>query len=487
MLSRLWASALLCLLVGGCAQGALCEEGEGCDDPGGESLSCTPGEARCVGNAVQRCTLEGVYGASTPCLSGETCAEGVCQTPGQAGCGAPQCSLGEGRCDGEGLAECATDANGCLVWGAPRPCFGGAACEDGRCLDEACPAGCDYGDRRCLDVNTWAECVDKSGCPAWGPPQSCLQTETCGGGACQPAGQGCVDDCAVEGERICIDALRQQVCVNNQGCLRWSSAQACGAGQSCVAGEGCVSSCQEDCVPGEAICEGAGRRQCEAGPDGCLTYGAVEACPSGTVCDNGQCASDCGGSCVIGDRRCGVQGPETCIRSDPCPRWAPAQACPAGAQCVGAGECLAGDCTPGQVERGACDGACGTRSRTCDNSGQWGPWGACGGGGVCTPGQSQACGQCGTRRCTNACQWGACEGEGVCTPGETGACGQCGSRTCTNLCTWGACDNGDGTDWRRCNDCGWQFCCPSGDWCECAGNFPASCNGGQCTDEGVCR
>ncbi|HEY6173220.1 MAG TPA: trypsin-like serine protease [Kofleriaceae bacterium] len=104
-------------------------------------------------------------------------------------------------------------------------------------------------------------------------------------------------------------------------------------------------------------------------------------------------------------------------------------------------------CSPGQTQ--SC-GNCGTR--VC---GSGGIWGGCGNQGVCVPGTSATvgCGNCGTRidTCSNACQWvaGSCGGQGVCSPGAAKSCCPCGSKgcgcggeaTCTSSCTWGACED----------------------------------------------
>ncbi|MDY0002654.1 MAG: hypothetical protein RBU30_15265 [Polyangia bacterium] len=113
-------------------------------------------------------------------------------------------------------------------------------------------------------------------------------------------------------------------------------------------------------------------------------------------------------------------------------------------------------CTPGQTQSQAC-GNCGSQSRTCLSSCQWGAWSACAGQGVCSPGasQSQTCGNCGTqtRSCSSSCSWGAwstCAGQGVCSPGaaEERDCCDCGSqrRSCSTSCQWGAWSVCDGPD-----------------------------------------
>lgn len=61
---------------------------------------------------------------------------------------------------------------------------------------------------------------------------------------------------------------------------------------------------------------------------------------------------------------------------------------------------------------------------------------------VCTPGDTQTCGNCGVRMCDSAGQWGTnCTGEGVCSTGaiESQTCSITGtqSRTCSAFCAWG--------------------------------------------------
>jgi len=129
-------------------------------------------------------------------------------------------------------------------------------------------------------------------------------------------------------------------------------------------------------------------------------------------------------------------------------------------------------CTSGAKQTQAC-GNCGTQSRTCASSCQWGSWSSCSGEGPCAKGkkESRACGNCGTqsRTCSSKCQWGSwssCAGQGVCTGGkkESRTCGLCGTqtRTCSSKCAWGS--------WSSCAGQGvctpgkkeYQGCDPSG-------------------------
>lgn len=108
--------------------------------------------------------------------------------------------------------------------------------------------------------------------------------------------------------------------------------------------------------------------------------------------------------------------------------------------------------TPNEIFEAQC-GKCGKKSAVCLASGDdagtgtWSDYGACGGEtGACLPGDTQACGNCGTQTCTNSCKWGTCTGQpkDSCPPGTvdltTAGCSAPNtyrSRTCTAACTWG--------------------------------------------------
>jgi len=105
-------------------------------------------------------------------------------------------------------------------------------------------------------------------------------------------------------------------------------------------------------------------------------------------------------------------------------------------------------CTAGQTQSQDC-GDCGTKTRTCTSSCQWGAWSSCSGEGVCSAQQTETkdCGNCGarTRTCSSSCQWSAwstCAGEGTCSPDATQS---------------QSCGPDDGLQQRRCgDDCQWE-------------------------------
>jgi MYXO-CTERM domain-containing protein len=162
-------------------------------------------------------------------------------------------------------------------------------------------------------------------------------------------------------------------------------------------------------------------------------------------------------------------------------------------------------CSPGQTQKEGC-GNCGSRTRTCTSSCQWGAWSTCSGQGVCAAGskESGSCGNCGTRSrtCSSSCAWGSwstCSGQGVCAPGtkESGSCGNCGtrSRSCTTSCGWGSWSTCSGQgecapgskDSESCGDCGTRTrqcsaTCGWGSFGACAGPDPE--DGNEACDTG---
>jgi hypothetical protein len=94
-------------------------------------------------------------------------------------------------------------------------------------------------------------------------------------------------------------------------------------------------------------------------------------------------------------------------------------------------------------------GKCGEAQALCQSSKTWSPYGPCEAeSGECTPGETAACGNCGTKTCDGFCGWGACTGEPIdsCALGSsdqsTIGCPPQGTvkpyrtRSCKTDCTW---------------------------------------------------
>ena len=149
-----------------------------------------------------------------------------------------------------------------------------------------------------------------------------------------------------------------------------------------------------------------GGTECDAGcvdttsdPNNCGGCGVT--CMNGEACNASVCTcsgASCTGCCAGGDAGClsGDAG-EACGNNG--------MACVA---CGDSGTCnggVCGECAPNTVEMQACGGMCASQSRTCDNTGQWGPYGPCQGSGVCDAGEILPC-QCGVQWiCDNTCKW----------------------------------------------------------------------------------
>jgi len=293
------------------------------------------------------------------------------------------------------------------------------------------------------------------------------------------------------GTRTPIDAdtpdipLIVDIDAGTAGCM-----PACTGGQLCRSGI-CIDATVDadtDGVPAAEDCDdttaGIGRlaeRSCAS-----LCGAGVEQCASGVW---GACSAPATCECTEGDPPrdvpcgfCGTQQ-QLCLGGS----WMNAGAC------NGSGECAAGTSEPS----GAC-GRCGTSMRTCGVGCAWAAP-VCTGEGDCVAGtietETEACG-CGTRTRTRTCggacglgpwsAFGACSGGGVCTPGatRTGSCDACSQEVCSASCTWsGTCSlrPGNACDWRagmNFRTCSGGMCISSPCWQFCA----SSCQYNPCQD-----
>jgi hypothetical protein len=442
-----------------------------------DGRGCVPNERRCSNDGTQTCGPDGLWQRVAACPG--ACQGGICVDRCQ-----DECRLGERRCVDAGAQICIEGAFGCSAWNEPDPCIGGAICLDGRCRPGGCGSPCAVGERRCASPASFAECVNLE-CASWVGPEACPAGTMCSGGACVGGGM-CTDQCR-DGAIVCRGQRQVQRCVRApNGCLDYSDGETCPDGMVCQAGEGCVRPCETNtCEVGTTRCFEGGQQTCVRDAMGCVSWSEVESCLQNEQCTRGACRAPCESECGVSTRRCVEGGYQVCRRVERCGRWGDVSACPANTRCLGAGQC--GRCESGTREERRC-GTCGTQHRVCDG-GNWNLWSNCyDEGGECDPDRERACGDCGVSRCTEECVWGPCEAEGECAPGNSGECGECGQRVCNEQCRWGACNNGDGTGWRPCADCGWEFCCPEGDWCnDCAGHFPKNCEPGTgCEANGAC-
>ncbi len=228
-------------------------------------------------------------GCNIACGIGEACVNGACK------CGGVSDACGAGLiCCGTACVD-PTRSNG-HCGGCNRACWGQEYCSNGKCV-------CEFGlggEKICLPGETC--------CPGG---LSCRNTstdpESCGGCGlrCRP-GERCVN-----GACVCAGSGATAVlCRDGESC--------CGIG----AARGCVPDGDPLCQCGERQCEG-GEACCEdaAGVNGLLCAALASdvrhcgacgvACPSGYLCEGGQCTI----SCQVGLTPCAVSSSDPQVQA----------------------------------------------------------------------------------------------------------------------------------------------------------------------------
>ena len=197
----------------------------------------------------------------------------------------------------------------------------------------------------------------------------------------------------------------------------------CGAQNAegtCIGTRMCTESGLTECMlatPGPEICDG-GDNDCNGQVD-------EGTCDDGNSCTVGSCNGVDGCSFAPVDGPC--DDDNVCTENDACADGL----CTAGTAVV----CDDGDpCT-----KDTCDPVGGCQSEpletcapTCSDPSQK----------QCEPGQTESCDPDGQRDCGDDCLWGPCQTSGACIDGDSEACGNCGTRTC------------EGADWGRLRESG---------------------------------
>ncbi|MEE2756556.1 MAG: hypothetical protein VYA30_07830 [Myxococcota bacterium] len=486
--------ALISICFVACVSGDLpsgLDGGLGQGPGGGADQECSPGSRKCVvgQNKTQLCNDRGQWTVPRNCISG-VCQDGICTRSCESAC-----TPGETQCRPSGLQTCERGQGECGVWGETQPCPVGEVCQPGRvrCEPGRCSDQCDEGTVRCTGDAAFSRCVLDGQCTRWSDTEVCPAGQVCSGGQCQGAGQACRDSCS-ENSVVCLDDSSFQQCSRQaNSCLDYNSPQNCPDGLRCNRANGqCENPCPSppECQLVRERCFQGGIQICVPNQfNGCPTWGAIQPCGPGQVCDGQQlgCVQGCEPECNPGSRRCVNDGYQVCSDAQGCAAWGPVERCPGGQQCRGDGEC-ANACRDGETETREC-GQCGVERRDCRN-GDWGIWLACEERGACQPGDVQACGNCGLRFCGDDCQWEPCRNDGVCAPGDEQPCGECGVQVCNMDCEWNGCGNSNGAR-RDCGQCGWQWCLPGGTWSDdCEGYTDDPCQEGglfgYCSEDGFC-
>jgi hypothetical protein len=434
------------------AEGGLIDSGP--DSPACTN-ACTKGLTQCAAGAVQSCQT-GADGCAqwettSTCGTNQTCTVAGADAGASASCTckASQCTQVGTLCqNGQALATCAKDLDGCLV-ASPSACPVDESCggtQPNALCATVCQNSCTAGQTSCVDGDLAKCTLGSNGCYSYGTPMACGTHQSCTGAA-GSAGCTCNSDpvCKAAGN-VCTSLSASATCsADGQGCIYQSGSATC-TNQTCVMGV-----CAGVCGPGQTTCGGPSN----AAPETCNGVGQWA---SGSVT-----AGRCGAVCNPGT-------PQPCVG----PSSATPQTCNSVGQLasgsVTVGQCGA-VCNPGATR--CVDGtgapASGPYEETCNGVGQWGTASvmanAC--GAACTPGATQCCvgslgpPTCGapsyeaysgaqagifTQFCTSMGQWNtgtSCQDCGNLpdVPGQTGfgcaICGgvaQCWTADATNTC-----------------------------------------------------
>jgi len=351
------------------------------------------------------------------CVASNPCEVAVCEAEG--GC---SYSMKENHCWVDGVcypSGSSVDGDLCMVcnplqsttsWVA-LTCPSGKACQS----ETGCPPvnPCEEGAHACdTNATCWPTLEGAYTC-------TCNEGFLGNGFVCDPflCDDGQMTPCGKCGIQICSNNT-WKACMN-EGVCAVGEEQACGNGGNQV----CMDTCMWGECTGQGPCSTGDTQACgNCGTQDCGNDNLWQACVNQGECAIGQNQTEGCGQCGTQNRTCSDQ----CAWED----W---------------GSCDdQGVCAPGTPTIQDC-GNCGIQTKTCSDQCQWGDWGVCSDQGECAIGDtvSQACGNCGTqtKTCSSTCEWGAfqnCTEQG-CEPGQTESCGQCGSKWCTADCQWTPC------------------------------------------------
>ncbi|MFO0745641.1 MAG: hypothetical protein U1F43_08205 [Myxococcota bacterium] len=134
-------SVVKCLDDGSATETTECSGGERCNDGVCAPTTCSGNDAICTAHGFLSC--QGGVWTSGACGAGQVCS----RVNGGATCGAPVCTPGTFRCEGESSRAC--DARGTVETGTS--CGKTEVCVDGRCQAEVC--GVDVPDATTTDTS----------------------------------------------------------------------------------------------------------------------------------------------------------------------------------------------------------------------------------------------------------------------------------------------------------------------------------------------
>jgi len=310
--------AMLCAEDGSAWQaGDTCGEEQYCHD--GQCLEqvCTPGLPYCEALDVLMCDELGSGGTlmETCDVMVQACVAGACKTL--------VCDADTSFCEDDFTAAvCSADGTG----KSSAPCPALTYCDEGKCLDQVCPAGEVY-----CDGEVYKVCNSKGSAVQF--EEDCAVTgDHCFEGVC-------IDTICAPGKSFCQDAETSATCAADGMSFQTFP---CDQGEACAGGK-CLAVV---CAAGKPYCYGTLALVCNAtgtGPSDAGTDCAAsdQWCLEGVCMD---CVPDCAGK-ECGDDSCGGN----------CGTCGPGMDCQSG-QCIL--PCGDGQCTTGE-NCSTCPGDCG--------------------------------------------------------------------------------------------------------------------------------
>lgn len=270
-------------LMDACVTADLCQGGlAACGSDGADCAcqapECVVGETRCNGTNFERCNIAQTgWDLVESCASVALCTEGLTVTPQR--CEDPTCDVGEFSCSGAGVLQiCSADRTG---FDDQSDCEGAAFCnfEAGRCED----IPCELGEQRCNGAQIQICREDREGFRDLG--QACATPQLCNNS--NPGILRCDPPQCEVGEFRCDVAGGTQLSRCNSGRTGFET-----QGGACPRADLCSTERRrcDFCVPSRRECNinRTAIRTCSANGN---FFGAESACPLGCIPDTGSCVT----------------------------------------------------------------------------------------------------------------------------------------------------------------------------------------------------
>ncbi len=297
---------------------------------------CDPGQSRCQGTRLERCSEAATWQLLDSCATSELCE--LSRAGGESACLLPACGAGERRCEGNRLLACNA---GQTELSEEQLCTESERCDPRTGCD---PLPCSPGERRCNGARIEV-CDPQVGDFVPTDEPECASAQLCSESGAGPDNEvRCLEPVCPAAEFRCAGALLQRC---SDGRNAWVDFSPCGSAELCNASRGPQGCAPAECEAGALSCAGDTLLSCRPGRDG---QDVVAECARAGGCDPRALA--CADPCIVGGARCNGAFLETC--EDVLTGWQRTE-CASAALCDAAARtCRTPGCDPS--ERG-CRGA----------------------------------------------------------------------------------------------------------------------------------